>query len=60
VETLAYVAIRIIAFPVPKTNVICVDRNRAEPHANDAAKRPLFWYSNLISGFDGQEGNNLG
>jgi len=45
---------------VPKTNVICVDRNLGlNPTPNELARRPLIWYSNSISGVDGQEGNNL-
>jgi hypothetical protein len=42
-DTLAYVAIRIIAILVPKTNVIYVDRKLARnPTPNGSAGSPLF------------------
>jgi hypothetical protein len=58
VETLAYVAIRIIAIPVPKTNVNCHDRRRVELRAKRVAEWPPFLVQAAtgVSGADGHEG----
>ena len=60
-DTLASIATRLIVIPRPKNEGICRSpRTGAETHAKRLGERPPFWYSNLISGIDGLEGNNLG
>jgi hypothetical protein len=58
VDTLAYVAIRIIAIPVPKTNVPRHSPDWAELHAKRAGEKAPFLVQTAtgFSGADGHEG----